>query len=447
MSGGAAMRRGRAILAAVALAAFPQVARPQVFAGGPETARGGPAVAGAEQLAGGQELRATGRSLSVEAACAAAVELREDAFLLHAGEAGQVVLEAEAGGSGAALSSADGVVRVAVGCGHGQERVVLRVSPGLAVRLAGTAKWHVGAMGGEVEATLHGDGEAAFGALRVLRLVQDGSGDVRVASVSERLEATLGGDGDLWVGEASGAAVLRVAGSGDIAVGSVSLAALEVAGSGGGDVSVGAGRVGQVTAMLSGGSNLHLAAAVRDARLVASGGSDIGVARVEGSLSQAATGGSSITVREPPAGAGAVPGEAGVPPLPPMPPLPAMPQMPAMPFGISAPGPVRAPGWLTPGLVWVGVLVAAGVAVRARAARRRRPASLRDGWGRADTGRARRPGETAAPASAAQAWSRDPDVAVLQQRLAAVEARVAQAERAVTSPEFELHRGFRDLAG
>ncbi|MGI4975719.1 MAG: hypothetical protein ACRYG6_02125 [Janthinobacterium lividum] len=416
MSGRAAVRRGCVALVVAALAAVPQ--------GGRAQSRGAGVAAD-----GGRDQRASGASLVVDGPCAAAVELREDPFLLRSGGDGQVALAAEPEGSGPGMAASGGVVRIGETCGRKAERLVLRVSPGMPVRLAGNAEWRVEALGGEVEAALHGGGEAAFGALRVLRLSQDGGGDVRVASVSQRLEATLSGAGDLTVGEASGEAVLRVSAAGDVAVGTASLDTLDVTGSGGGDVSVGAGRVGRLSAVLSGGSDLHLAAVVRDARLVANGGSGIEVARVDGSLVKVESGGGTVTVQ-------GRAGEAAMPVMPQMPAMPIMPAMPVMPVGV--PG---VPGWLAPGLVGLGVLVAAGVALRARAARRRRPVSLRGGWRRGvapATGWAR--AETAAR-------SRDPEVAVLQQRLAAVEARVAQVERAVTSPEFELHRGFRDLAG
>lgn len=401
--------------------------------------------------AGRAEQVVSGGTLVVEDPCAERVELREDSSL---GGAGRLVgVSAEPEGSGPAVSGGD-VVRVGGPCRRRAERLRLRVSPGLAVRLSGASEWRVGTLGGTVDATLDGHGDAEFGTLRVLRLRRSGGGDTHVDAVSERLDATLSGAGSVTVDRLDGTAALRVGEAATVTANRVALDGLDVAAGGGSSVTIRKGRVGRLSAALSEGSSLHADVVAASARLIARGGASIDVARVDGVLDRVADEGSTVTVHV------ASAPQAGDAPAAPHDPDAARglrsragdaydmrihPDAPSDAADRDAAGwgarQTRvAPGWLTHALMAFALLGSAAVALRARRRRQRRPESLRAGWSEPRAGTGPRPREAAMP------WPGEAGVAALEQRLAAVEARLVRVERYVTSGELELQRQFRDLA-
>ena len=401
--------------------------------------------------AGRAEQVATGATLTVSDPCAAAVELREDPSLAgrgaggaaSGGEAdGRVGVAAEPEGAGPTVSGGESV-RVGGPCRKRAERLWLRVSPGLAVRLAGGAAWRVEAMGGTVEATLEGRGDAEFGAMRVLRLRRSGSGDAHVEAVAERFEAAQSGTGDVTVGRLSGTAALSVGDTATITVDHAALDGLEVAGIDDGKVTLREGRIGRLSAAMSGDSALLADIVAATASLVARDDARVEVARVDGTLDRIAGNDATVFVR-------AAPGEG------------APTQAAASPDAshdlrvrtgdggeAAAVGGRRGTahshvlGWLPPALVGFAVWSSLAVARRTRRARRRRPESLRAGWSQSRRGQRETVPE---PRQAQVAWSGEARVAALGQRLAGVEARLVRVERYVTSGELELQRQFRDLA-
>ncbi len=359
-----------------------------------------------------------GGTLAVEDPCAGRVELREDPSL---GGAGRLVgVTAEPEGSGPAVSGGD-VVRVGGPCRRRAERLLLRVSPGMAVRLSGDSEWRVGTLGGTVDATLDGHGDAEFGALRVLRLRRSGGGDTHVDAVSERLDATLSGAGGVTVDRLDGTAALRVGEAATVTANRVALDGLDVAAGGGGGVTIRKGRVGRLSAVLSEGSSLHADVVAASARLIARGGASIDVARVNGVLDRVADEGGTVRVHVASAQQAGDAAERDA-------------------AGREARQTRVAPGWLTHALMAAALLGSAAVALRARRRRQRRPESLRTGWSQPRAQAGPRPREAATP------WSDEAGVAALEQRLTAVEARLVRVERYVTSGELELQRQFRDLA-
>jgi hypothetical protein len=398
-------------------------------------------------VAGRAEQVASGGTLTVSNPCAEVVELREDPSLgggSGSGAGGRVAVAAEPEGTGPTVASGE-AVRVGGPCRARAERLRLRVSPGLAVRLAGDAAWQVAALGGTVDATLDGREDAEFGALRVLRLRRSGSGDTHVDGVAERFEATLSGAGGVTVDRLAGTAALHVGEAATVTVDHVALDSLDLTGDGGSRVVLGTGRIGELSAAMSEGSRLNDDAVVTGARLAARGAAGIDVARVDGALDRDAREGGRITVH---AGSGADAmtaasgGPGGAYDMRVRPDAPArLGEDVANADGAWQRAHGGAPGWLPPALV---ALALVGSVAVARRAQQRRLGSLRTvrSRPRSRSGGARVP----EPDGARVLWPGDPGVAALGHRLAAVEARLVRVERYVTSGELELQRQFRDLA-
>lgn len=289
-----------------------------------------------------------------------------------------------------APAGADGVIHVEPGC----DRLTIRVPPAFPLRLEldGGEAVHLGALHGPVDLTVRG------------------SGDLHADALAGGGHLAIYGDGDVTVGTLSGADFrVESFGAGDFRAGPVTLHALTLRGTGNGDVVVGGGTIGKLEATTSGAGDIRVAASTGAATLTSTGDGDITVARVTGPLVQDAFGKGSVTV-----------GAAGD----------AAPARPAAPVAgahdvSDIPGDVGAllGVLLSVVLTVVGAAVALLVARRVFAARRR-----------------------GANAAAPGAASRDTRVAELDVSLRRLAERTARIESFVTSREFELHRGFRELA-
>lgn len=283
--------------------------------------------------------------------------------------------------------------------------------PAFKVRIdaIGETAWHVGELAGPFSAELRG------------------SGDLLASSLGGGMEISTYASSDVKIERVAGDAAFHSRGSGDLALGDLQAPTFLADTMGSGDVTVKTGHVGALTVQTRGSGDVTFGGDAGTADLSTFGSGDIHVGAVSGQVAQVHAGSGEIRIGGRRAGdrvtvswdgnpahdavvldgaghRGHIPGAV------------------AATFGVVA-------GWVFH-LVLLAVLLAVMVAIVRLVLRHRAggpAASARDG--------------RAAGARRAS----EPRVAELALVLARVAERTSQLESCVTSREFELHRGFREL--
>lgn len=343
-----------------------------------------------------------GGKLAIIEACADPVSVTRDAAL-----SGEVVA------SGDALAAATGQPRTEggtitftnTGCEGEVRPLSVRVPPGFPVQITrhGDGRVAVGTLDGPLTVTLGGAASLRAERLGAVRIVAEGDGGLHLGTVEGDARLELSGNEDVVIGQLAGPTTIRLAGSGDLSVGAVQAPSLDLDMAGSGDVELGAGRIERLRAGLSGSGDLTVAARVGDADVSTAGSGDATFALPPGSLRQRTNGSGTITVADDEA---------------------ASQRRQHVTRGVHG----------AMAVVGSALVLVLGVLVLRR--RRRR-------WHRAP-----RPAPTVSPgrASASSAQGADPGLAAILDRLVQLDARLARIESFVASPEFELRRGFRDMA-
>ena len=248
-----------------------------------------------------------------------------------------------------------------------------------------------------------------------------GTGDLLAASLGGGMEVSTFASSDVRIGHVAGDAAFHSRGSGDLVVGDLRAATFLADTMGSGDVTVKAGQVGALNVQSRGSGDVAFGGDAATADLSTFGSGDIHVGAVAGRVTQFHAGAGDITIGgkragdrvtvnwdENPAHDAVVTDGAGH--------IGHIPGAVAATFGVIA-------GWVFH-LVLLAVLLVVVVAI-VRVVLRHRA------------------GLAAAPAKAGR--SAEPRVAELAALLARVAERASRLESCVTSREFELHRGFREL--
>ena len=337
---------------------------------------------------------------------------------------GTVTIDSDPGLHGAMVVSGDvGRIDPPAG-GHGNATVELACNDDAALTLTvprdpafkvaidavGATEWHLGELAGPLAAELRGSGDLQARALTGgLDISTYASSDVKIERVAGDAALHGRGSGDFTIGDLESAKFLSdTMGSGDVAVKSGHASALTVQTRGSGDVTLGADAA---TADLStfGSGDIHVGAVAGQVTQFHAGSGDI---TWGGKSGAGATAGDHVNINWDQSGGHDVvitdgAGHTG-----------------------HIPGAVAATIARIAEIVFQVVLLAIGIAllvVVVRVVRRHRR-------GMPIAGR------TGSPARAS-----NPLVAELATLLARVAERASRLESCVTSKEFELHRGFREL--
>ncbi len=342
----------------------------------------------------------------------------EVTVVAHCGDNdGAVTIDSDPGLHGAMVVTGDaGRIDPPAG-GHGNATVELACTsdasmtltvprdPGfrVAIDAIGATEWHLGELAGPLGATLRG------------------SGDLDARALLGGMDVTSYEADDIKIARVAGDAAFHGRGSGDLTIGDLRSGKFLSDTMGSGDVVVRTGHVGALNVQTRGSGDVTLGADAGTADLSTFGSGDIRVAAVTGALTQFHAGSGDITIDGRRAGdhvninwdqsAGhdvVITDGAG--------------------HSGHIPGAVAAQIADVAGTIFHLVLLAIGVGIvvaLVRLVRRHRrglPAS-----------------RNAAPRAA------EPRVAELATLLARVSERASRLESCVTSKEFELHRGFREL--
>ena len=348
----------------------------------------------------------------------------EVTVVAHCGDNdGTVTIDSDPGLHGAMVVSGDvGRIDPPAG-GHGNATVELACTsdaalsltvprdPGfrVAIDAIGATEWHLGELAGPLGAELRG------------------SGDLQARALTGGMDVSAYASSDVKIERVAGDAAFHGRGSGDLTIGDLRAEKFLTDTMGSGDVAVKSGHVGALNVQTRGSGDVTLGADADTADLSTFGSGDIHVARVAGQVTQFHAGSGDITWGGR-AGAGAKSGDhvdinwdqsgghdvvitdgAG--------------------HAGHIPGAVAATFGSIFGVVFHLVLLAllVGVVVAIVRVVRRHRAGLPT-VRRAASGRVS-----------------DPRVAELAVLLARVAERASRLESCITSKEFELHRGFREL--
>lgn len=236
-------------------------------------------------------------------------------------------------------------------------------------------------------------------------LHKSGGGDLSLGRVDGPLTLDQGGGGDVSIDGIGGVALISLTGGGDLSVSAIETPSLDLRVLGGADASIGAGHIGRLRAVTMGAGDIAIRAVVDSGDIETQGAGDIRVAEVTGNLDQSQTGSGTISV-------GHVGRSADA----------ASDRTTTHVWHASRSGEPD----LWPVVALVALVVFAFLLRRVIRARR--------SSGRVGTFR---PDHLAIPD--------DPALAALVRLLDRISTRTGRIETWVTSREFELHRGFRDM--